>query len=260
MDWNAFLFSFEANVIVIFMMMFIFWMLYFGIRKEPVIDIGWAFTLLAAVISTFGAGDGYFLRKAIFFVLATVWSLRLGSYLLVRFLRNPEDSRYKSIREQYRGQMLIRMSFFFLLQACILSVLIWPFILITCNASPSISGLEWFAVLFTAVFILGEAISDHQMFRFKSDPQNQHKVLQQGLWKYSRHPNYFCEWMVWVGFALFALDAPLGITGVISPIIMFYVLTRWTGVTPSEKAALTDRGEEYKKYCEGTSAFFPKFW
>ena len=105
----------------------------------------------------------------------------------------------------------------------------------------------------------GEAAADAQLNKFKSDPSNKGRTCQVGLWRYSRHPNYFFEWLIWVAFALFALASPGGCWGLLSPALILYFVLRVTGIPATEAQAIRTRGEEYRRYQQTTSAFVPWF-
>jgi steroid 5-alpha reductase family enzyme len=108
--------------------------------------------------------------------------------------------------------------------------------------------------------LLGEMVADAQLAAFKRDPENRARVRQTGLWRYSRHPNHFFEWLVWVSFAIIAIPSPLGLLGVISPAFMLFLLLRVSGIPPAEAQALRTRGEEYREYQRTTSRFVPWFY
>ena len=115
------------------------------------------------------------------------------------------------------------------------------------------------AVILWVVAWLGEAVADAQLAKFKADPASKGRTCRVGLWRYSRHPNYFFEWLTWVAFAWFATSSPNGWIGWISPALILYFLLRVTGIPATEEQALRSRGENYRRYQETTSAFLPWF-
>jgi steroid 5-alpha reductase family enzyme len=107
--------------------------------------------------------------------------------------------------------------------------------------------------------MLGESVADAQLNRFRANPANKGKTCRVGLWNFSRHPNYFCEWLVWVGYFVYALGSPGGWMAVYAPALMYLFLTRVTGIKATEEHALRSRGEDYRQYQRTTNAFFPWF-
>jgi steroid 5-alpha reductase family enzyme len=119
--------------------------------------------------------------------------------------------------------------------------------------------LEYAGIALWLVAVIGESIADAQLAAFKRDPANRGHVCQRGLWNYSRHPNYFFEWFVWVAWAVYALASPFGWLAMICPVLMLVFLLRVTGIVATEAQALRSRGEEYVRYQQSTSAFVPWF-
>ncbi len=255
MNWQFYSDALLTNLFISLIIQFLACARYFFEKKAAISEVAWAFTFVAMSVATFSLSDAYYLRKIFFILLALLWSGRLTGYLFLRYMKSAEDSRYMALRERF-GTIL----WLFLVQAILAPVLSWPLILIASNSSHTISALEWSGIVMIALAAALEAHVDWQLYRFRSLPSNEGKVCKQGFWAYSRHPNYFFEWIVWVGFFLFALDAPLGFSGIIAPIIMWYVLIELSGIPYAEKASLQDRGEEYIKYQQETGAFFPRLW
>jgi steroid 5-alpha reductase family enzyme len=127
------------------------------------------------------------------------------------------------------------------------------------NPDPRVSLLEGAAVALWTLAMAGEAAADAQLNKFKSDPSNKGRTCQVGLWRYSRHPNYFFEWLIWVAFATFALGSPGGFWGLLSPVLILYFVLRVTGIPATEAQAIRTRGKEYRRYQQTTSAFVPWF-
>jgi steroid 5-alpha reductase family enzyme len=138
-------------------------------------------------------------------------------------------------------------------------VLAIPYLLAARNPTPSISPLEWAGAALWVLAIAGEAVADAQLEAFKTNPIHKGRTCQVGLWHYSRHPNYFFEWLIWMGFALFALPSPAGYLGLISPALILWFLLRVTGIPATEAQAIRTRGDEYRQYQKTTSAFVPWF-
>jgi steroid 5-alpha reductase family enzyme len=127
------------------------------------------------------------------------------------------------------------------------------------NRAPGLAAIEITAIALWTVALIGEAIADAQLERFKAQPSNRGRTCRIGLWRYSRHPNYFFEWLIWVAYALFALASPYGWIAIACPLVMLYLLFRVTGIPATEAQALRTRGEDYRQYQAATSAFVPWF-
>jgi len=135
-----------------------------------------------------------------------------------------------------------------------------PFLFISFNVSPHLKSTEWFGVALWLLALCGEAFADRQLKVFKADPSNKGLVCDRGLWRYSRHPNYFCEWLIWCSYALMATSsAKLGFFAWICPVIILFLLLKVTGIPPTEAQALRSRGDAYRRYQARTRAFFPWF-
>ena len=148
---------------------------------------------------------------------------------------------------------------FFEFQAVLCIVLAVPFLLASQNPVPAFSIFEYAAAILWVVAIVGEITADLQLNAFKSNAENRGKTCRYGLWNFSRHPNYFFEWLIWVAFCIFAIDSKYGYLALVPPVLMLYFLFRVTGIPATEAQALRTRGEEYRRYQETTSAFVPWF-
>jgi steroid 5-alpha reductase family enzyme len=248
---------FQAFVLIAAMMM-VTWLLSLRIGNAAVVDVAWSafFTLLVFIYAAFG--EGYAPRKVLITAMVAIWSLRLATHLCKRVKsQHPrEDARYAELRKNWEPNSEYRFLAFFQLQGMVNLLLSIPFALICLNTSSEFSPLELVAVVIWMIAILGEAASDRQLSRFKEDSTNSGKTCDVGFWKYSRHPNYFFEWLVWCSFFLFALASPWGWIAIYCPIVMFLLLTRVTGIPMAEEQSLKSRGDEYRAYQQRTNAFF----
>jgi steroid 5-alpha reductase family enzyme len=204
-------------------------------------------------------GNGLPARRIAFAAVGAAWSLRLGLFVLIRVWRHhpEEDKRYRTLRERWPGPG--RFLLFFELQALIAVLFSLPFALAAVNTAAQLSAWEICGLAIAVLATLGEATSDWQSQRFKRDPANRTKVLNVGLWRYSRHPNYFFESLVWWGFFIAALGSPHGWVTVVCPLLMLYILLEVTGIALTEKHSLESRGEAYREYQRRTSRFIPWF-
>jgi steroid 5-alpha reductase family enzyme len=240
--------------------MVILWLVHFRIRNAAIVDAGWSAGMtLLAIIYAFGA-EGYPWRRILIAGMATVWGLRLAIHLLVdRIIGKPEEGRYRELREKWGAGFPRRLFWFYQMQAVAAVVLSLPFLLAALNDRTRLAVPELAGALLWVVAFVGEAMADRQLAAFKRDPANRGKTCARGLWRYSRHPNYFFEWLIWCAYALVSTAAPYGWIGWLSPLLMLYFLFRVTGIPATEAQALRSRGDEYRAYQESTSAFFPWF-
>ena len=235
------------------------WWLSVKLKNFSFVDITWSYSL--AILAPLYAllADGWTERKIIAAVIGLVWSLRLGTYLLVRIKRHHphEDVRYTVLREKWKDSLNWNFFGFFQAQALLILLLSIPLALACLNPAPQLSVIEIIGVCVWLIGISGEALSDAQMQRFKSDPASKGKVCQIGLWRFSRHPNYFFESVVWWGFWLFACGSPWGWLTVYAPLAILYFLLRVTGIPLTEECAVKSKGDAYREYQRTTSAFIP---
>ncbi|RYG28789.1 MAG: DUF1295 domain-containing protein, partial [Chitinophagaceae bacterium] len=185
--------------------------------------------------------------------------LRLGIHLWQRVIGHlhEEEGRYKQLRKEWGKDANRNFLFFFQFQAISNVILALPFFIVTSNGDPELHVLEYAGIAIWAIAFLGEMIADRQLANFKKDPKNKGKVCDTGLWNYSRHPNYFFEWLTWMGYFVFALATPFGYLAIISPAIILYLLLKVTGVPNNEEQNLRSKPVAYKKYQEEVSAFVP---
>ncbi|MGH8231785.1 MAG: DUF1295 domain-containing protein, partial [Steroidobacteraceae bacterium] len=190
-----------------------------------------------------------------------LWSVRLGIYLYrrVRAHHPHEDRRYARLRQQWGAKVNRRMFEFFQLQALLLALLSLPWLLACVNRYPSLQPVELAGGVLWLLALAGESLDDGQLQRFKADPAQRCGVCQRGLWRYSRHPNYFFEWLVWVAFWVFALGSPWGWVSLYCPALMLYFLLRVTGIPLTEELSLQSKGAAFADYQRRTSAFIPWF-
>ena len=241
-------------------MMLVLWIIHLLIRNAALVDVGWAAGLGILALFYAAVGPGYAARKWAMASMAGFWGLRLAAFLLfARVLGHPEEGRYVQLRKEWKTNLALRFLFFFEFQALLEVVLSVPFLLVCMNPRAPLGVVEKTGAGIWLVAIIGEAIADQQLNKFKKDPANKGKTFRGGLWKYSRHPNYFFEWMIWVGYAVFAVASPWGWLGLISPALILYFLLSVTGIPATEAQAIRTRGNEYRAYQRTTSSFVPWF-
>jgi steroid 5-alpha reductase family enzyme len=245
---------------VIAVLMFILWLLHFPLRNAGIVEVGRAMglTLLALLYAVHAVG--YWRRTLILAAMVALWGMRLGLYLLfTRVNGAPEDGRYGELRRKWSSHIGLKFLLFFEAQALLCGILSLPFLLAMHDPNKGLPGYEnWGAGLWVVAF-LGETIADAQLTRFNRDPKNKGRVCNKGLWRYSRHPNYFFEFLVWISFALVASTAHFGYLAFLSPALILFLLLRVGGIPPNEAQALREKGEAYRKYQRSTSPFIPWF-
>jgi steroid 5-alpha reductase family enzyme len=193
-------------------------------------------------------------------VMVGLWGIRLGTHLLFdRVLRKPEDGRYAALRQEYGASHRRRFFWFFQGQGAAAVFFSLPALIVSRNPLTAWHPVEAAAIALWAGAFAGEITADRQLARFKATHAGQRRPCAVGLWRYSRHPNYFFEWLIWVAFALFALGSPFGAVAIVCPIAMLYLLFRVTGIPLAEAQARRTRGDEYRRYQQTTSAFIPWF-
>jgi steroid 5-alpha reductase family enzyme len=231
------------------------------IRNFSIVDVAWsaAFTPLVLLYATLAGGHAP--RRALIAAMVTLWSLRLAGYLGRRIasLHPEEEGRYVQLRREWAARLHGRFFLFFLAQGALAALLSFPFLLACLHRRPALGGFEAAGAALLAVALAGETLADRQLAAFKADPGNRGRTCRAGLWRYSRHPNYFFEWLVWVAYAVFAWPSPWGWTSVYAPLLMLIFLFRVTGIPMTEEQALRSRGDDYREYQRTTSVFFPWF-
>lgn len=236
------------------------WLVCHRIRNAGYIDVAWACAIGVGVIVAgvmFHDDTG---RTALVALMGASWAFRLAWHLFSRLHGKEEDGRYAHMRTAFGDRAPLAFFIFFQMQALFVVLFLAPMI-----AAMSIGGpIGWREILAAAIWMLamqGEAKADRQLAAFKADPENQGKVCTQGLWRYSRHPNYFFEWVHW--FAYLAIGAQvaesIGYAAIAGPIVMGVFLIFVTGIPYTEMRAVQSKGEAYKQYQRETSAFVPWF-
>jgi steroid 5-alpha reductase family enzyme len=225
------------------------------------VDVAWsyAFALLAGFYAMLGSG--WPPRRLILAIMAGLWSLRLGTHLLRRVASHHpvEDGRYVQLREDWAGNFGPKMFGFFQLQAGSVALLGVPFLLPVINPAAILHPLEIAGAVLWLLAISGELLADAQLAAFKRDIANKGRVCDAGLWRFSRHPNYFFEWLIWVAYFVFALGSPWGWLAVIGPASILFLLLNVTGIPLTEQQAVRSKGDAYRRYQATTSAFVPWF-
>lgn len=236
------------------------WALQLRLRNASIADVGWCAGLIAVVLwyAAEAAGEGE--RKLLAAMMATIYGGRLGFYILLdRVVGQTEDARYRRLREQWGSSAGLFLFGYFQLQAVAVAAFSLPFLVVIQNPRPPFGLIELAGVLIWMAAVSGEAMADWQLAGFRSKPWNGDRVCRDGLWRYSRHPNYFFEWLHWWAYVVMAIGAPGWPLTLIGPVGMGWALLKVTGIPLAEAQALASRGEEYRRYQETTNSFVPWF-
>lgn len=248
------------SLLVILGMMFFLWIISIIIKNVSIVDLFWGFGFVLANIFFFISTEGTGPRKLMVLILVTVWGLRLSGYLSWRNIGKGEDFRYRHFRSRYGEDRYWWVSFFqtFLLQGLLMWLISAPLLGANFSGTGKNLGILDFAgiSLWVTGFIF-ETFGDCQLARFKTVPSNNGKVLSTGLWRYTRHPNYFGDSAVWWGYGLISISAG-SLFPALGSILMTALIIKVSGITLLEKT-LADKKPGYRKYIETTSAFFPWF-
>ncbi len=227
------------------------------LRKDnSVADIAWGLGFIVATYAAFLTKGRVTLREVLSLTLVTLWGLRLAGHVYLRNRNRNEDFRYKKWREQWGDRALIYSYFqVFILQGFLLLIIATPLLLINSTAGASFGFLDLIGLLIWAVGFSFEALADWQLYKFKEDKANKGELLTSGLWKYSRHPNYFGEVVLWWGVFLLALAHPYGLVSIIGPLTITILILKVSGVPLLEKKM--EGNAAFEAYKEKTSIFIP---
>jgi steroid 5-alpha reductase family enzyme len=239
--------------------MILVWVWAYRIKNAGVVDIFWAFNFLVIAFVIWLLADGFEGRKNLVCLLAAIWSLRLGFYLMIRVGSHldEEEGRYKQLRAEWAPNENFKFFVFFQMQALSNVFLAIPFFIIALNTSPKISVVEYIGAGMWLLSIIGEGLSDWQLKQFKKNPANKGKVCEAGFWNYSRHPNYFFQLMIWISVLLFAIPSPFGFIAIVCPLVIGLLIFKVTGIPMTEEQSIRSKGELYKEYQRTTSVFIP---
>jgi len=234
------------------------WLVSLALRNSSIVDIWWGPAVLLVGITYFVSGDGESSRGRLMLALVTLWALRLAVHIGARNIGHGEDFRYAAWRAQNPDTWWLRSYFkVFLLQGVIAWIVALPlYYAITSDAPARFTIWDQAGALIFAIGFFFEGIGDEQLRRFKADPGNKGRVMNTGLWRYTRHPNYFGEAVLWWGLGLIGAATPLGWIGLIGPAIITFLLIKVSGVAMLEKT-LKDTKPGYAEYVARTPAFWP---
>ena len=229
-------------------------------RNAAIADVLWGLGFVLVAWLTFFQAGGFFQRRLMLALLVTIWGIRLFVHIATRSRGKGEDPRYAAWRAQYGERFwIVSLYRVFLVQALFLWVIALGVQYGQVAAQPA--RLTWLDAAGLLIWLAGlviEAAADWQLRRFLAAPKNRGRVMDRGLWRYSRHPNYFGETLIWWGIFVMVLSTPLGFLTIVSPLVITYTLLRLTGVSLMEEIEFSDN-PEYQAYIRRTSAFVPWF-
>ncbi len=255
---NQFWLLFTAGLTAQIVIMAATWALGRAVKNFSVVDVVWSYSFVVHMLLFFWLGEGWLPRKVLLLAMVSVWGLRLAIYLTRRtYSHHPkEDPRYVELRAEYGAKVNLRFFLFFQVQAAIISIMTVPYVLAAINPAPQFSFAEYAGLLLWLLALVGETVADAQKARFRKNPANQGEICRQGLWRYSRHPNYFFESLIWWAFYIFALGSG-GWYALFSPLLILLLLTKVSGVPITERYELRRFGDKFLAYQNSTSAFVP---
>ena len=248
--------SFAYTLAVMFVIAVMLWIASRIKRDVGIVDSFWSLMILAAGLCFLYFGDTILAeRSTLVLILLSIWSIRLAAHITWRNWGQPEDTRYQDIRKNNQPHFEWKSLYIvFLLQAMLATIVALPLMSIF-GSSDAMNMVDIIALTLWLIGMSFEAISDMQLARFKSSANNRGKVLNTGLWRYSRHPNYFGEFCIWWAFFLFAIASGYW-WSIVSPLLMTILLLKVSGVSLLE-STITERRPQYANYIRTTNAFFP---
>ena len=232
----------------------VFWLISLLKKDVSIVDSLWSLFFIIAALTMFNYQTVTSDRAVLVLSLVVIWGLRLSFYITLRHWGHEEDHRYQTIRKNNQPGFSIKSVYLiFGFQALMAWIIALPLFYAISSVAP-LNVIDGLAALLWLVGMFFETVSDYQLYQFKKKPDNKGKILTQGLWKYSRHPNYFGECLVWWGFFIFSLSDHAYLT-IISPLLMTFLLLKFSGVSLLEQTMKTRPG--YERYMQHTNAFIP---
>jgi steroid 5-alpha reductase family enzyme len=232
------------------------WWLQRATRNAGYVDVAWAAATGLSAVFYGAVGAGAATPRLLVALLGGTWGLRLAAHLLGRVRGEAEDGRYRYLRDHW-GDDQRKWLGFFLGQAVLVVLFSVPFLIAAQQPVEGFTAWSVAALLLWLVALVGESIADAQLARWRQDPANRGRTCRRGLWRYSRHPNYFFEWLHWFAYVALAAGSPWWAWSLLGPLLMGASLVWVTGIPFVEAQALRSRGEDYRAYQREVSVFFP---
>lgn len=250
-----------AVLLAMLVVMLAAWAFGLSVKNGGWTDVFWSFgtgLILAGAAFIATGTDTSLARRLIVAAFMLTWGLRLGLYLAPRVAGHPEDARYADFRRTAKNYPLM-MLWVSLPQAPAAALLALSVVTAAQRPAPDLDVRDALAAAVFVLAIAGETMADAQMKRFRANPANKGKVIETGLWAWSRHPNYFFQWLGWAAYPVMALDPsrPASLLTLVAPAVMYGLLRYVSGVPPLEAAMLQSRGEAFRDYQRRVTVFFP---
>jgi steroid 5-alpha reductase family enzyme len=227
-------------------------------RNAGIVDAGWAAAIGLLALFFAITSDGYLPRRMLIAILVAVWASRLSYYILTdRVLGHPEEGRYVALRREWGAAAERRLFFFYQYQALFAVFFAIPALVVAHYSPPRWTGWDLAGFLIWVCGVGNTIASDRQLARFKARQDSRGKTCRAGWWRYSRHPNYFFEWIHWCSYAVLASSTAFWWIAWLVPLLLLYLFFKVTGIPPTEAQALASRGEDYRRYQKTTSVFIP---
>lgn len=243
---------------VIAALMLATWLVSLARKDASIVDIVWGLGFVVVAWAVFVTTDGNQTRRILLVAMTMIWGLRLATHLFLRNRGKGEDHRYQAMRRRYGERFaVVSLYLVFGLQGVLMWIVSLPLQLGQTREAPDVGVIAGIGIAVWAFGMYFEAVGDWQLARFKRDPANAGKVMDQGLWRYTRHPNYFGDACVWWGIALVAAETGVGAIGLVGALVMTVLLRRVSGVTLLERS-LVKRRPGYEDYVARTSPFLPR--
>jgi steroid 5-alpha reductase family enzyme len=252
---------FLLTALILFCFMTLVFLLALKLEDNSIVDIAYGIGFVLVGWSTFLAYGSAEARQLLLLALVSIWGLRLAAHIGIRKLKEKgEDPRYRQWRESW-GKTFVWRSFLqiFMLQGAVIYLIALPALLVMRNSGSPLGLLDLIGVLIWSLGFAYESIGDWQLKQFKSNPENRGRIMRYGLWRTTRHPNYFGEATLWWGIFFIALGVPLGWLAIISPLLIDFLLLKVSGIPMlEERYADNPEFQEYKKHTNALFPWFPK--
>jgi len=251
-----------TNLIFIVACVLVLWLISLKLRDVTFMDPFWAVGLFLVALTTYAQTDGDASRQMALIFVSGIWGLRLGGFLFIRWRQHGPDPRYvrlieKAHEKQGQSFAMAALTKVFLTQAPMLWLVALPVQLGQVDVAPAGLGvIAYIGIAIAAIGILFESVGDAQLSAFRADPANKGKVMDRGLWRYTRHPNYFGDACVWWGLYLIAAETTTGLFAIPGPLLLTWTLVKWSGAATLERRMKRSR-PDYEAYIARTSGFFP---
>lgn len=249
---------YQILILVIFVYMNLWFLVSILKKRNDVADVAWGIGFLLATLTSFLLSENSSIRSVIVLNLITLWSLRLSFHIYFRNRGKKEDYRYENWRKEWGKWFYLRTYFqVFILQGALLLLIVSPAILSTLYVGNNLNILDFLGIVIWIVGFVFESVGDLQLMKFIKNPENKGKLLQTGLWKYTRHPNYFGEVAQWWGISIIALSVPFGFLGILGAATITFLILKVSGI-PMLENKMQDH-PDFKEYARKTNKFFPWF-